>query len=88
MLGPWQKDAVEQLLLAATDLDGREVLDFALADLLRVVLHVQPGEARAREALRQRLEGRPVLAAHVAPFGAQAGHAQLGSRFGGRHDGY
>src|SRR5712671_2015498 len=67
-----QHHAVEELLGAARDADGREVLDLELADLLGVVLDVEPCELHLREAPGEREKARPVFAADVAPFGAQA----------------
>src|ERR1700716_762506 len=68
LLGLRQHYAVEKLLAAAHDADRREILDLELADLLRVVLDVEPRELHAGKAPGERLEARPVLAAYVAPF--------------------
>ena len=81
MLRLRQHHAVEKLLAAARDADGREILDLELAHLLGIVLDVEPCELRLGEAPGEREEARPVFAAHVAPFGAQAGDDQ----FAGRH---
>jgi len=78
VLGLWQQHAVKNLRRAPFDLDGREILDLALADFFGVILDVEPGKARLWKALRQRFEARTVLAAHVAPLGAQAGHVEFG----------
>ena len=55
-----QLRAVEQHLLAARDPDRREVLDLQIADLVSVVLDVEPAELGARKLLRELEEPRPV----------------------------
>src|SRR5688572_23941233 len=65
---------MEEHFVTARDADRREVLHLQVADLVGVVLDVEPAEFGAREALRQREEARAVLDAGVAPLGAQAGN--------------
>src|SRR5882762_6679715 len=66
--------AVEKRLPAALDQEGREVLDLQVAHPVGVVLGIEPGETRLREALRQLEKPRPVFRADIAPLGADARH--------------
>ena len=67
---------VEQHLLAARDADGGEVLHLQVADLVGLVLDIDPAELGLREFPGEREEAGPVVDAGVAPFGAKAVHDQ------------
>src|SRR5262245_14531472 len=73
MLMVRKQRAMEEHVLAARDADRREVLDLQVADLVGVVLDVEPAERGIWEALRERHEAPPVFDAGVAPLGAEAG---------------
>ena len=66
-----EERAVKQHLAVPRHADGGEVLDFQVADLVGLVLDVDPAEFRRGEFLRQREEAGPVLGAGIAPCRAK-----------------
>ena len=69
----------QQLLftsLAARHADRREILHLEIADLVGLVLDVDPAELRPGKFFRQREKSRPVFDAGIAPLGAKATHDQ------------
>ena len=73
MLVVGEEGPVEELVAAALDQDGGEVLHLPVAYFLGVVLDIQPAEARLRELLRQLEKPLAVALAAVAPQRAKAG---------------
>src|SRR4051812_22665795 len=69
-----QLHAVEQHLAIARDADRREVLHLEVADLVGLVLDVDPAEMHPRKLFAEREKARPVFHAGVAPLGAKAGN--------------
>src|SRR4051812_8902309 len=66
-----QLHAVEQHFAIARHADRREILDLEIADLVGLILDVDPAELRAGKLFRKREKARTVLPAGVAPLGAQ-----------------
>jgi hypothetical protein len=69
--------AVEEHAAALFHQDGGKVLHLQVADLLGVVLDVEPAELGLRELRGQREEAFLVGDAAVAPKRAKAGHAEF-----------
>lgn len=68
---------------AATDDQGREVLDIKVAKLLGMILDIEPDKSRPGKSRSDLLKARPVLAARAAPFGTQANDGEFWG--GGSH---
>ena len=73
-----EERAVKEDLAVARHADGGEVLHLQVADLVRLVLDVDPAEFRLRKLLREREESRAVVGAGVAPRRAKAAHLDHG----------
>src|SRR2546425_8750818 len=69
-----QLRAVKQQFAPARHADRGEVLDLEVADLVGLVLDIDPAELRLREFLREREEPRAIVDAGIAPFRAKAAH--------------
>ena len=66
--------AVKEHLTVARHPDGGEILDVGeLAELVRLVLDVEPAELDAGKLLLQGEKARSVLDAGIAPFGTKTG---------------
>ena len=73
-----EEGAVKEHLAVARHPDGGKVLHLQVADLVGLVLDVDPAELRCREFLRQREESRPVFGAGVAPRRSKTTHVHNG----------
>lgn len=71
------KRPVKKLVAVALHEDGWEIFNFAISRLFRVVLDVEPRKARLRKAIRECEETVAVLAANMAPGGAEAGDGHV-----------
>src|SRR5438067_6489563 len=71
-----QLRAVKQDFVVPRDADGGEVLHFQLADLVGLVLDVDPAELGLREFPGEREEPGAVVDTGIAPLRAKAAHDQ------------
>ena len=70
-------DAEMDERVAAKDSEGREVIELKRADERLIVFHVEGGKQDVGVLLCQHMVFGFEVAAHSAPFGAQANHEQL-----------
>ena len=69
-----EKGAVKEHVVAPRDADGGEVFHLQVADLVGLVLDVDPAELRLRKFFREGEEPRAIFGAGIAPRGAKAAH--------------